>query len=85
MFSVITFWVSHLVLVVKNPSANVEDTRDMGSIPGSGRSTGVSKWHSTPVFLPGKSHKEKCLVGHSPRGLKKVRQHCATEQSPFIH
>ena len=27
--------------VVKNPPANVGDTRDMGSIPGSGRSPGV--------------------------------------------
>ena len=27
--------------VVKNPPANARDTRDMGSIPGSGRSLGV--------------------------------------------
>ena len=27
--------------VVKNPPANARDTRDMGSIPGSGRSPGV--------------------------------------------
>jgi len=27
--------------LVKNPPANVGDTRDMGSIPGSGRSPGV--------------------------------------------
>ena len=29
-----------MALVVKNPSANVGDTRDVGSIPGSGRSPG---------------------------------------------
>ena len=29
---------SQVVLVVKNPSANAGDIRDMGSIPGSGRS-----------------------------------------------
>ena len=29
---------SHVVLVVKNPPASAEDVRDMGSIPGSGRS-----------------------------------------------
>ena len=28
-------------LSVKNPSANVEDTRDVGLIPGSGNSSGV--------------------------------------------
>ena len=31
-------WASQVALVVKNPSANAEDTRDMGLIPGSGRS-----------------------------------------------
>ena len=33
-------WASQVMLVVKNPWANAEDTRDMGSIPGSGRSPG---------------------------------------------
>ena len=28
-------------LVVKNPSANTGDPRDMGSTPGSGRSSGI--------------------------------------------
>ena len=32
---------SHVALVVKNPSANVGDLRDMGSVPGLGRSPGV--------------------------------------------
>ena len=31
---------SQVALVVKNPTANAGDTRDMGSIPGSGRSPG---------------------------------------------
>ena len=30
-----------VVLVIKNPTANAEDTRDSGSIPGSGRYPGV--------------------------------------------
>ena len=30
-----------MVLVVKNPPANAGDIRDMGSIPGSGRSSGA--------------------------------------------
>ena len=33
-------WASQVVLVVKNPSANAGGIRDMGSIPGSGRSPG---------------------------------------------
>ena len=34
------FWASQVALVVKNPPANAEDTRDAGLIPGSGRSPG---------------------------------------------
>ena len=32
------FWTSQVVRVVKNPPDNAEDIRDVGSIPGSGRS-----------------------------------------------
>src|SRR5574340_1109912 len=28
------------------------------------------KWHPTPVFLLGKSHEQRSLVGYSPRGCK---------------
>ena len=34
-----------VVLVVKNPSANSEDARDSGSIPGLGRSPGEGNGH----------------------------------------
>ena len=43
---------------------------DLGSIPGSGRSPGKRKWQPTPVFLLGKSHGQKSLVGYSPWGHK---------------
>ena len=43
---------------------------DPGLIPGSGRSTGEEKWQPTPVFLPGKSHGQRSLVGYSPCGQK---------------
>ena len=36
-----TWGASEVVLVVKNPSANARHARDMGLIPGSGRSRGV--------------------------------------------
>ena len=32
--------MAHMVLLVKTPPANAGDARDMGSIPGSGRSAG---------------------------------------------
>ena len=41
------------------------------SIPGSGRSPGEGKWQPTPVFLPGKSHGQRNLVGYSPWGCKR--------------
>ena len=37
------------------------------SIPGSGRSLD-KRWQPTPVFLPGKPHKQRSLAGYSPRG-----------------
>ena len=38
----------------------------LGSIPGSGRSPGEGNGKPTPVFLPGKSHGQRRLVGYSP-------------------
>jgi len=39
------------------------------------------KWQHTPVFLPGKSHGPRSLVGYSPWGPKRVRQVWATKRS----
>ena len=39
--------LSDVVLVVKNPPANAEDTRDSGSVPGLGRSPGEG--HGNPL------------------------------------
>ena len=30
------------------------------------------KWHPTPLFLPEKSHKQRCLAGYSPTGCKEL-------------
>ena len=43
----ITRLPSQVVLVVKNPPVNAEDTRDEGSVPGSGRSPGGR--HGNPL------------------------------------
>ena len=50
-------------LVVKNPPAIAGA---VGLIPGLGRAPGRRKWQPTPVFLPGKSHGQRNLAGHSP-------------------
>ena len=56
--------------MVKNPPANAGDARDTGSIPGWGRSPGVRKWQPASVFLCGKVHGQKSLVGYSLWGHK---------------
>ena len=53
--------------VVKNPPVNIEDSGDMGQIPGSGRSLGGDP---IPVFLPEKSHGQRSLEGYRPNGCK---------------
>ena len=37
-------------------------------------------WVPTPVFLPGKSHGQRSLVGYSPWGHKRVGHDLVTEQ-----
>ena len=48
--------------MVKNQLLNAGDA---SLIPGLGRFPGEGKWQPTPVFLPGKSHGQKSLVGYS--------------------
>ena len=38
------------------------------------------KWQPTPVFLPGKSHGQRNMVGYSPWGHKRVRHDLVTKQ-----
>ena len=54
---------------VRNPPASAGD---VGLIPDSGRSPGEENGKPTPVFLPGKSHGQRSLVGYSPWGHKGV-------------
>ena len=64
-------------------SASKESTYNAGDaslIPGSGRSSGEGKWQPTPVFLPGKSHGQRHLVGYSLRDCKSVGCDLETKQ-----
>ena len=58
--------------MVKNLPDNARDARDVGSIPGSGRSPRVGKWQPSPVFLPGESHGQRSLVGYSPWSCREL-------------
>ena len=57
--------------VVKNFSANAEDSKDVGLILGLGRPWS-GKWQPNPVFLLGKSHEQRSLADYSPWGLKQL-------------
>ena len=49
-----------------------DNAGEAGSIPGPGRSFGEENGSPVPVFLLGKSHGQRSLVGHSPWGCKRV-------------
>ena len=72
-----TLWASQVVLVVKNPPANAGDTRDMGSIPGSGRSARVGN---------GNSPQYSCLENSVDRGSWQATVHrVAKSQDTMEH
>ena len=56
--------------VVKNSLASAGDARDMGSTPGSGRSPGEGNGNPLQLFLPGKPHRQRSLVGYSSQDCK---------------
>ena len=66
----------------------MQETWFDGLIPGSGRSRirkipWRRKWQPTPLFLPGKSHGQRSLVGYSPYGLyARVGYNLATKPAP---
>ena len=49
--------------VVKNPPANVGDSRDVGSIPESGRSPGMGNGNPLQYSMDRESHGQRSLVG----------------------
>ena len=55
--------------MVKNLPASAGD---VGVIPELRRFPWSRKWPTNLVFLPGKSHGQRSLVGHSPWGLKEL-------------
>ena len=62
---------SQVAPVVKNPSRNVDDTREVSSIPGSGRSSGVGNGTPLQYSCLENLHGQRSLVGYSPWGRKK--------------
>ena len=70
-------------LVVKNPPANAGDPREVGWIPGLGRSSRIGNGTPLQLFFSGKFHGQRSLVGYSLWGCKELD---TTEQlSAHIH
>ena len=66
--------------VVKNPLANAGDVKGLKFDPWVGKIPWRRKWQPTPVFLPGKSHGQRSLVGYSPGGRKGIEHGLVTKQ-----
>jgi len=66
ILSKLYFRASQAVLVVKNLSASAGDTRDMGSIPGSGSSPGVGNGNLLQYSCLEKSQGQRNLEGYNP-------------------
>ena len=62
-----------VVLVVKNPPANAGEVRDVGLIPGSGRSTGGG--HGNPLQYPCLEHPMDRGAWWADGGLKRFSMH----------
>ena len=58
--------------MVKNLPANAGGMRDVGSVPGLGRSSGKRNGNPLLGVLPGESHGQRSLVGYSPWDLKEA-------------
>ena len=70
--------------VAKNLSANAEDERDLGSIPGSGRSPGVGNGNSLQYSCLGISCGQRNLANYSPQGSKESDMTEHHHHIPFI-
>ena len=67
--------------MVKTLPDNTGDVRVTGSITGWGRSPGEGNGNPLQLFLPGKSHGQRRLVGYSPWVCKDSDKTEATTQS----
>ena len=57
-------------LEVKNLPANAGDKRDVGSIPGSGRSPGGEQEYQSGLQCLENPHGQRSLAGYNPLGRK---------------
>ena len=56
---------------------NLLQCREPGFDPWAGKIPWKRKWEPTPIFLPGKSHRQRSLEGYSPWGSQRVGHNLA--------
>ena len=67
-----SLWASQVAQLVKNLPANAGDTRDVGSIPGSGRSSGEGNGNPLQYFCLGNPMDRRAWQGYSPCGHREL-------------
>ena len=77
-------YASQVVLVVMNLPANAGDRRDMGSVPGSGRSPGGGRSKLLQYSCLENPHGQRSLAGYSPWGHKESDMTEATWPSTLV-
>ena len=70
------FWASQVVLVVNNLPVNAGDARDLGSIPGSGRSPGGGCGNPLQYSRLEYPHGQRSLAGYMPWGREESDTLC---------
>ena len=73
--------VSDSLWVIKNPLANAGDALEIWVQSLGWEDPWSREWQPTPVFMLGKSHRQRSLVGYSPWGGKRVWQNWGTEHT----
>ena len=81
---VLVWYLSLVAQLVKNPAANAGDTRGRFS-PQAGKIPWRRKRQTAPVFLPGKFHGYRRLVGYSPRSHKELDMTDHTQNTQSFH
>ena len=80
-YSNMLFYLAIDGLVVKNPPANAGDAGHLGFNPCTGKIPWSRKRQPFPVILPGRSHRQRSLLGCTVHGVAK----CWTLQSNWTH
>ena len=68
-------WTSQVTLTVKNPPTNAGDLKRRQFKPWFGKMPWRRAWQPTLAFLPGESHGQRSLVGHSQDSVYAQRDH----------